>query len=401
MKIALIIFAFLITSLGFSAYTLEHAKDVAIQNTNLGANTTISALTAKTTIDDNDTLVLVDNEASPATTKKITWANATSSIQTWLDHLYEAELDNSAGLLAALSDETGSGLAVFGTSPTISSPTVSGGTFTGPLTITSATLTTPYINVSGTEAAGDLLYLSDNGGTLARLGIGADGSSLLVSSGIPAWSSVTGQLFTASTTVNARFNIAADASRLFVINNLTYAFPSSRGLAGTVLKEDGSGALTWGRPLKYSWTGAGPNASTGSATTSTIIIPAGTMTASSTIEVDLSGTSLANGGGGTVYVAAFTGGATTTLASATCTEGTNAETAGCTGHLLLSFVSASSQNSMWTGLNVTQQGVATPFGGSSGSTVNFANEATIIVWAQAQNASNNFNVANLSVEVNP
>ena len=35
------------------------------------------------------------------------------------DAAYEAELDNSAGLLAALSDETGTGVAVFGTSPTI------------------------------------------------------------------------------------------------------------------------------------------------------------------------------------------------------------------------------------------------------------------------------------------
>ena len=35
-----------------------------------------------------------------------------------LDALYEAELTNSAGLLAALSDETGTGVAVFGTTPT-------------------------------------------------------------------------------------------------------------------------------------------------------------------------------------------------------------------------------------------------------------------------------------------
>lgn len=34
------------------------------------------------------------------------------------DTAFEAELDNSAGLLAALSDETGTGVAVFGTSPT-------------------------------------------------------------------------------------------------------------------------------------------------------------------------------------------------------------------------------------------------------------------------------------------
>ena len=37
---------------------------------------------------------------------------------------YEEDLSNSAGLLAALSDETGTGVAVFGTSPTIGTPTL-------------------------------------------------------------------------------------------------------------------------------------------------------------------------------------------------------------------------------------------------------------------------------------
>ncbi len=39
-----------------------------------------------------------------------------------LDALYEAELDDSAGLLAALDDETGSGVAVFSTSPSLVTP---------------------------------------------------------------------------------------------------------------------------------------------------------------------------------------------------------------------------------------------------------------------------------------
>lgn len=39
-----------------------------------------------------------------------------------LDALYEAELDNSAGLAAALSDETGTGSSVFSTSPTLVTP---------------------------------------------------------------------------------------------------------------------------------------------------------------------------------------------------------------------------------------------------------------------------------------
>ena len=49
------------------------------------------------------------------------------------DALYEAELDNSSGLAAALSDETGSGAAVFATSPTLTTPNIgtpSAGTLT-------------------------------------------------------------------------------------------------------------------------------------------------------------------------------------------------------------------------------------------------------------------------------
>jgi hypothetical protein len=42
--------------------------------------------------------------------------------------VYEDELTNSAGLLAALSDETGTGVAVFGTTPTIATPVLTLGT---------------------------------------------------------------------------------------------------------------------------------------------------------------------------------------------------------------------------------------------------------------------------------
>ena len=56
----------------------------------------------------------------------------TSAIQTQIDSK-EGTLTNSAGLLGALSDETGTGVAVFGTSPTIATPT-----FTTSITIGSA-----------------------------------------------------------------------------------------------------------------------------------------------------------------------------------------------------------------------------------------------------------------------
>lgn len=49
----------------------------------------------------------------------------TSAVQTQLD-AKEGTLTNSAGLASALSDETGTGVVVFGTSPTIATPTITG-----------------------------------------------------------------------------------------------------------------------------------------------------------------------------------------------------------------------------------------------------------------------------------
>lgn len=54
-------------------------------------------------------------------------------------------ITTSAALAALLSDETGSGALVFGTSPTIATPVVSGGAFTSPV------LTTPQINDTSSD----------------------------------------------------------------------------------------------------------------------------------------------------------------------------------------------------------------------------------------------------------
>ena len=72
----------------------------------------------------------------------------------------ESTLTNSAGLLAALSDETGTGLSVFSTSPTFTTPLLG--------TPTSGVLT----NCTGLPTAG----LVDNAVTLAKMAHGTDGN---------------------------------------------------------------------------------------------------------------------------------------------------------------------------------------------------------------------------------
>lgn len=164
----------------------------------LGANSAISALTAKTTLQGDDLIAIVDT-AGTYTTKKISVTNATTSMKAYNDTIYSAIFSTSAGLAALLSDETGSGGGfVRATNPTVTSLVVG----------TTATITDPHFDVSGTEAVGDLFYVSDAGGTLTRLPVGSSNEFLRVSSGIPDWDNTalltnpqtSSSTFTASTT---------------------------------------------------------------------------------------------------------------------------------------------------------------------------------------------------------
>lgn len=210
----------------------------------------------------------------------------------------------------------------------------------------------------------------------------------------------------ATTTFNSGVDIDADADSPLIMNGLSYNVNSVRAASSTVLTEDGSGNLRFLTvasliPKKYSYAAAGPSVTTGSATTTLFTIPAGTMTASSTIEVDLNATSLYNGAGSVAYLSAVIAGATTTIASVSCDEGTNAETAQCNYHILVSFQSASAQRTTTTGTVETQGGVGSVAGGSGTVAIDFSNAVTLVMWVLAQNASNNINVTSLAVVANP
>lgn len=98
-----------------------------IVGTGAGAFTYESGATALTSLGltaNGQSLVTAANYAAMRTLLDLEAGTDFYSIAA-ADAAFEAELDNSAGLLAALSDETGTGVAVFGTSPTITSPTLS------------------------------------------------------------------------------------------------------------------------------------------------------------------------------------------------------------------------------------------------------------------------------------
>lgn len=78
---------------------------------------------------------------------------------------YEEDLSNSAGLAAALSDETGSGSAVFGSSPSLTTPSIAGSTHTGSNTFAAGTGSGTY-NPEG--------LLSYNSTAVGNVGTGED-----------------------------------------------------------------------------------------------------------------------------------------------------------------------------------------------------------------------------------
>lgn len=121
-----------------------------------------------------------------------------TGVATWL------ATPSSANLLAAVSDETGTGSLVFATSPTLVTPILgtpqsgnfSTGTFTWPTfnqntsgNAATATLATTATNLAG-GAAGSVLYQSA-AGTTAMLTAGSNGQVLTLAAGIPSWATPT------------------------------------------------------------------------------------------------------------------------------------------------------------------------------------------------------------------
>jgi len=121
-----------------------------------------------------------------------------TGVATWL------ATPSSANLLAAVTDETGTGSLVFATSPTLVTPILgtpqsgdfSTGTFVFPTfnqnttgNAATATLATTATNLAG-GAAGSLPYQSAAGIT-AMLAAGANGQVLTLASGLPSWATPT------------------------------------------------------------------------------------------------------------------------------------------------------------------------------------------------------------------
>ena len=189
-------------------------------------------------------------------------ASLGTGVATWLG------TPSSANLAAAVTDETGSGALVFGTSPTITSASMvtpalgtptsgnfSTGTFTWPTfnqntTGTAAGLSATLVATSGgtgqsSYAIGDILYASTTT-ALSKLADVATGNSL-ISGGVgvaPSWGKIG-----LTTHVSGTLPVANGGTGItsFGTGIATWlGTPSSANLAAAVTDETGSGALVFG-----------------------------------------------------------------------------------------------------------------------------------------------------------
>lgn len=91
--------------------------------------------------------------------------------------------------------------------------------------------------------------------------------------------------FTSSAFRVKNLHASSTVANPITLNGVPYSFPSANGVAGSVAVNNGSGALSWGVPPQYSFATTTAIVTTTSATTTALVIPAGVLTASSTIQV--------------------------------------------------------------------------------------------------------------------
>lgn len=99
--------------------------------------------------------------------------------------------------------------------------------------------------------------------------------------------------FSGNVSLTATTSIKADSSNRLIANNLSYAFPSTRGASSSVLSENGSGGLTWQTPsVSVIYSNPNRNTFTTSGSTTTLLtvpIPANTINQSNRV-IRFSGT---------------------------------------------------------------------------------------------------------------
>lgn len=198
-----------------------------------------------------------------------------------------------------------------------------------------------------------------------------------------------GFLSTASSTLTATTSLACSSvlGNACVFRSIAYAFPASQGAASTALINNGSGTLTWGTTPNQQYNLASTSASSatsGNVTSVSMGVPAGVLTASSSVAID--GDITCTGSGGlakTCGVKMTDANSTNYVTSATVTTATNG-----TCHIpfhadITSNNSTSAQTSIVTGMavcdNITNNADVSLGGTSSATWANTTNFTVVAV----------------------
>lgn len=214
-------------------------------------------------------------------------------------------------------------------------------------------------------------------------------------------------LHQASTTISATTTIVANSvtNRALVLNSIPYAFPASQGAYPSILRNDGTGNLTWvpAGPYTYSTT-TNSTVANGVATTTTITIPSGVLTASSTISVRGSGICVSTGSASCDFY--VRNGVGTTIITGTVSSPANSVTERFNfDAVILGNGSLSAQQSTmdWVSMTTGTVSATSPGQVSSSegtSAINFANALTLTFLISANNAAT-MTLNNATLVVNP
>lgn len=191
-----------------------------------GSPITTSGTLAVSLANQNANLVFAGpSTGSPAAPafRSLVLADMPSGLGLTASPLSQFAATTSAQLAGVISDETGSGALVFGTSPALTSPDI-----TTSITTPSATFSIASANATTVNFAGAATTLNMGGsGAAINLGGGATAAELrfLEPSG-------SGTNYTA---------LKAQAQA----GNVTYTLPAADGSSGQVLSTNGSGSLSW------------------------------------------------------------------------------------------------------------------------------------------------------------
>ncbi len=165
-----------------------------------------------------------------------------------ISSVYEGTLTNSAGLLAALSDETGTGVVVFGTSPTITTPALSGNTTTTGL-IDGRDVATDGAKLDLVEASADVTDTTNVNAAGATMNTDYNANTVLLATSDDTPVAV---VINASTFVGRKASgdpvamSAAEARTVLNVGEGATALTDSASLAAALSDETGTGAVVFG-----------------------------------------------------------------------------------------------------------------------------------------------------------